>query len=381
MTRHSIVVVDEGGELDDVREVLYELGLDFASWAKDVVPDAERVPRQLLVATAGAAVSLAYTRAERVKGSTWIAVTCDDSRTQKNFLLREGFNYLVRRPVHPIAFRLLLQRALYQGQELRRDGRVAVGYAISYRTGILSSKATLVDLSAGGCRLLTEQALEPESVLTVQFPRELGGGTRLNIPGQVLRTRNAELEGGDPAELSVAVCFTGLNDECRSRLHSVLESLAAEAPSTGTETESPPPKAEEPDPEVRAQRGSYAGKVFVFGGDSSVVGRDLSLSGMCIERQPGLQVGDTVRLALSGPVREEPIVVQGRIVRDAGERGLGLEFTEITEPRRLEALVRSLPQIESLADESNGRLVLSRVVPTLHRIATTDVLDVLRRRD
>lgn len=379
MSQHAIVVVDEGGELDDVREVLYELGLDFASWAKDVVPDAERVPRQLLVATAGAAVTLGYRRAERVKGSTWIAVTCDDSRTQKNFLLREGFNYLVRRPVHPIAFRLLLQRALFRGEDMRRDGRVAVGYAITYRTGILSSKATLVDLSAGGCRLLTDQPLEPESVLTVQLPRELAGGTRLNIPGQVLRTRNAELEGGDPAELSVAVCFTGLNAECRSRLHSVLESLASEAPSTGTETE-PPQEAEAQGPEVRAQRGSYAGKVYVFGGDSSVVGRDLSCSGMCIERQPGLAVGDTVRLALSGAVREEPVVVQGRIVRDAGEKGLGLEFTEVTEPRRLEALVRSLPQIESLADQAEGRLVLSRIVPTLHRIATTDVLDAVRRR-
>ena len=372
----AIAVVDEGEELDDIRSILEEFGLEFASWRKGDVPIQQKEPRHLLVCTASAAVSLAYRRAGGGEGlPTWVAVTENDSRTQRTLLLQAGFDFLVRRPVHPTALRLLLQRSLFAGDEQRRGPRVAVGYGITFRKGLLPKKATLVDLSPGGCRLLSTTALEPGTQITVHIPGEIDGGAGFGVKAKVLRTRRAELEGGESGEVALAMRFVGMGRGTKLRLRKMLSSLEAGPPSIPDEGSSP----------VRTPRSTYQEPVYVFGSaDCALVGRDLSSGGMRVDPHPALNVGDELRIALSLGAREEPLVIDAKVIRDDGPQGMAIGFKDVEDPDRLSQMVETLPSIESLApaDSGTAAVVVSKIVPQLQRFAQQgrDWSDVLRRK-
>ena len=59
-------------------------------------------------------------------------------------LERSRPDFLVRRPFHPAALRLLILHALYAGPERRASARVALSAAIRFRTSVFSRAATLV---------------------------------------------------------------------------------------------------------------------------------------------------------------------------------------------------------------------------------------------
>ncbi len=123
----------------------------------------------------------------------------------------------------------------------------------------------------------------------------------------------------------------------------------------------------------RHRRAAYRQRVTALGlienaAAEVVVGRDLSVSGMRIDRHPNLLVGCRTTLAIHTGGREEPILVQGAVVHD-GVDGLGIEFDGLTDDqrRRLERLVSQLPPLEALstAAGSSTELVVSRVVERL----------------
>jgi hypothetical protein len=114
--------------------------------------------------------------------TTWIAFVPGESKTQRTLLQKAGFDFLVREPVHPIALRVLLQRALFSGAEARRTPRVACGHAVTYKTGLWRQRGTLVDLSLRGCRLLTAKPVKDKAAIHVQIPKELAGGRALDLP-------------------------------------------------------------------------------------------------------------------------------------------------------------------------------------------------------
>jgi hypothetical protein len=118
---------------------------------------------------------------------TRVVVVSEDSNTLRAKLREIGFDYLVRRPVHPEALRLLLLHCLYTGDERRREPRVPVGFEISFRTGMLPRRATLADLSSRGCRLLSRYALEPGKRITLQIPQALGSSEALTLRGRIIR--------------------------------------------------------------------------------------------------------------------------------------------------------------------------------------------------
>ncbi len=368
--RPNIAVIDDGGELDDVRGLLDEIGLEYTSWTKESVPPAAQVGR-LMVVTASLAVTLRYQRpTEGGESPTWVAVSSNDSRTQRTLLLQAGFDYLVRRPVHPTALRLLLQRALFRGDDQRRGRRVAVGYGVTLRTGLIPRRAILVDLSATGARVLACKGLERGTRVTMRIPGAIDDGAPFTLLCRVVRTRRGDAEGGVRGEVSLALRFLRVDAAQRDRLRRLLSTLAAGPASM---PDKPAPEAAAESVPAREPRAVYEREVVIFGsGGCALMGRDLSPGGMCVEQHPALSVGEKVRLAIPGVPPEEPVIVNARVVRDDGARGLGLIFESVEggEEDRLERIVARHPVIESLASDASGKgIVVSNILPSLQRIA------------
>lgn len=125
----SVMVIDDG-ELEDVREVLDELEVEYC-WIRPACAEGVKTqaPSRLLVTTARHALRVAPMEAERACRPTRMAVLDDGAKSVCDALRQRGFDTLVRRPVHPVALRLLLLRALFVGEERRVAKRVAVGCA------------------------------------------------------------------------------------------------------------------------------------------------------------------------------------------------------------------------------------------------------------
>jgi hypothetical protein len=220
--RFPVVLVDDG-ELDDVRDLLGGLGVEFAHLRGGAVPKRIEAPRDLFLSTMRRA-SLARPWPHSADGllrPVRIAIVEEDSPTARSALRKLGFAYLVRRPVHPVALRLLVLRALYQGDERRGDARVPVGVDVTLRTGLRRRDALLADLSRGGCRLVTDRALPAGAKITLHLPRELLGESDLSLAGQILRCERdarALADGG----FQIAVRFQGLKGAERQRLERFL---------------------------------------------------------------------------------------------------------------------------------------------------------------
>jgi hypothetical protein len=220
--RFSVVLVDDG-ELDDVRDLLGELGIEFAHLRGGAVPKRIEAPRDLFLATPRrAALARPWPHsADGLLRPVRIAFVDEDSPTARSALRKLGFAYLVRRPVHPVALRLLVLRALYQGDERRGDARVPVGVDVTLRTGLRRRDALLADLSRGGCRLVTDRALPAGAKITLHLPRELIGESDLSLVGQILRCErdaHALADGG----FQIAVRFQEPKSADRARLERFL---------------------------------------------------------------------------------------------------------------------------------------------------------------
>ncbi len=402
--RQALLVLDDG-ELDDVVALLNELGIELTHLRGGVIPAQIAPPTRLLVTTPRRAMlAKDWPRGEPLR----IAVVTEDSNTLRAMLRRVGFDLLLRRPIHPYALRLVLLRALYVGEEKRREERIPVGVEVSFRTGFRRRKALLADVSPRGCRLLSEQALSAGARITLALPKELSA-TGLSLPTKVVRvSAKPEVDG----RYEVGLAFESLSKERHQQLRALLKQLSdaagiedpralaaktagraaaaaqplangpagATAPPTvrPTPTAKLPPgarqsvarapialpprrdaAAEDAESDRRKhQRGVFEREVAKLDDEASSVllGRDLSIGGMRVEYHPNLRLGDLLQLALYVSPREEPLVVKARVVQDAGS-GLGLAF-EGVDPElaaRLERVVARLPIVESLqAGEAAG---------------------------
>jgi hypothetical protein len=384
----------DDGELDDVQELLEDLGVAFGRVRGGAIVRNTPPPARLLVSTPRRidAVSLPKHDSEEAKRLVRIVIVNEDSTTLRERLRQIGFDFLVRRPVHPEALRLLLMRALYTGEERRGEERVPMGIEVSFRTGLLPRRATMVDLSSRGCRLLSSYALEPGRRVTVQVPD--AAGDPLVLHGHVIRISLDEHLGPD-GPYSAAVAFGELTAGEGERLATVLVQRsigpATLGRSPGDAALVPPearaddlrrvelavdvrvdpdsqrareiPVTDEPEPETdadsaerrRAPRGSYARRVPAFGDRAMrvLVARDLSVGGMRVERLGGLSLGDRLHLAIYGSHEEEPTLVWATVARDDGIEGIALVFDGVTPDtaRRLEKVLVGLPAVESLHDD------------------------------
>lgn len=386
----DILLIDDG-ELDDVAKVLDAQGLAYERLRGGRIPEEVAAPRMLLIVTPR--------RVSRVRRSSppgaspgrplRIIAVQEDSPPMRRRLRQAGLQLLVRLPADPEIWRLLIARALYQGNERREHHRVAVGSPVAIGSKARpAAKSTniLVDLSNRGCRLQTHDEFSEGNAIAFSLPIDSDVGHEdapLMLRGRV---RRIAFEAGS-GRRTLAVAFDAdMPETTRSRLTGLINrwalspdsmSPASEAilptippcrmaslPELTLDDETDPPvpahgeirvrfNADDEDTERRSvPRGRYESPIVVEAehGPIVLIGRDLSARGMRIERLDPLKLGDRFRIALHGPTRGEPFVVDAEIVRDDGDDGFGLVFDAVDSEmaRELEKLVACLPEVESL---------------------------------
>lgn len=397
----DVLLVDDG-ELDAVAALLESLGVSFTRLRGGEIGDDIPAPRELFVTTPRRARCVrrrapADARAGRPVRMAW----CDEDSPALRYMLRDlGFQLLVRSHTSPGVLRLLVLRALFQGDEQRTEPRVPASRGISVREerGDAPAPAVLMDLSNRGCRFLSQEAVASGARIAVEIPTEELDGEPLRLPGRVVRS-TAE----DRDAFTAAVLFDDDQDETtRRRLAKLLNSLsrgvgslAAEEDPSNTDflparesralpglrldAETDPPVAADLPVSVRFgategerrrhARAAFPHKVVARGeeGRRVLMGRDLSREGMRVERLEDLDLGDRLRLSLFASGRAEPFVVEAVVARDDGDRGLVLRFDRLPEHvgDALERLVAGLPDVEALAEGEAANLgrVVSEILP------------------
>ena len=384
----TVLLLDDG-ELDDARALLEQIGADFVHLRGQGGPAPLPLPRVLLIASARRAIAFAQERKaphlstgapvhpwdagrddEGAARPVGLVVVTEDSPTLRTMLREAGFDVLVRRPVHPTVLRLLVLRALYQGPEKRGEERVPLGDEVVYRAGPGARRGVLADLSRAGCRLISRYGARRGMRITVEAPDDGAPGGSLPLHGRVLRCSPAD-EGAVMRELAIAVEFEALAEPARQRLEALLHRRAAAARASEEQPLGPEAPQDEAERENRRQhrRGSYPRRVLLLQDQASrvVMGRDLSVNGMRIDPHPELSLGSSLRLAVYANAREEPLLLTATVVRADAEGAVALRFEgiEARVARRLEALVSSLPAVESLHDSEAESLgaVVAEILP------------------
>jgi hypothetical protein len=364
----SVLIVDDG-ELGDVREILEDLGVDFAHLRGGAVPRRIDPPRQLFVATARRSAVAEGWPARDAGGPLRVGIVTEDSNALRDSLRRMGFDLLVRPPVHREALRLLVLRALYTGEERRIEPRVLVGAEVSCRTGFRRRTCTLIELSLRGARLLADRPFGLGSRLTLQLPPELAGAPAAWLRAKVVRVE----EGGSSRakEHVVALAFEGQKPAQQEALETALARCAAgplavdAAASAAALAGATQPSAGE---RRQKRRAAFSGEVVTLHEQARhvLLGRDISPDGMRVTAQPDLEPGRILQLAIYAAAGEPPIAVRARVVRNDGAGGVALRFEELSRGavRRIEELVARLPAVELLQEGECAALgsVVSRVL-------------------
>jgi hypothetical protein len=230
VSRPEAVVVDDG-ELADIVALLAELGVETvrvgSSEARSLHPRPQ--PRRLFVTSARLALTMLQPDAAETARAVSIAVADDDSHTLSSMMQRLGFQYLVRRPVHADALRLLLQQTLFAGSNRRRSARLPFGCEVIWRSGLRRREGTLLELSEDGCRLLASTSLRRKSRIRVTIPARSADGRRLALRGRVVR-RDRDPRASRPSHVALAVSFEGLSARSRERLTALLVRRASGPP-------------------------------------------------------------------------------------------------------------------------------------------------------
>ena len=83
---------------------------------------------------------------------------------------------------------------------------------------------------------------------------------------------------------------------------------------------------------------------------TTLVGRDVSPRGMLVETHPSLVPGQRVRVAVHTGAGREPIVLEAKVARNDGARGLVMRFVQMrdTHTEALVALVAALSPVEAV---------------------------------
>lgn len=389
------VVVCDDGELDDFVALLARLDehpLRMRPARVEELREEER-PTRLFVTSAH--VALAHPLRgllESRRGPVSIAVADGKAHTLCTAMLRRGFRYVVRRPVHEEALRLLLVQVLFTGEDVRLVARFPFGAQVHWRRGLRSGECTMTEISAHGCRLLGPESFPLDSRLHLRVPAALAGRRDLRLRGRVVRRDLLPTKEGPRAQL--ALRFARLSARTLAHLDALLAECASGPASLAEGMASPPSRPRRlgqqlsraltqpglgappsPLPEVdrrRHPRSPWRNEVVALEGETQgrlhvLLGTDLSTGGLRVEPHPLLRVGHRFELALYDPLRAEPLRVRARVAREDGRRGFGLVFEqpsqEVTE--RIAAMLGERPLVSTLSEKHEPESVVVGEIVTL----------------
>jgi len=356
-TSTEVLLLHEG-ELADVAALLGELEVE---WAQGRAAQAVAGAPALVIGTP--THLLRFRPSGPGHAAARIAVCEGASRTLESRLEDDGVDFILRRPVHPAALRLLILHMIYRGPERRRLRRVNAALRIRYRTGWRRRTGLLLEFSVGGCGVLVDREIATGRSIRVTLPAEVGLGRTLVIKGQVMRSEPAP--DGKPGERVLAIDFGDLSPDAHQRLAAAV--VARVRPTTAQDPDAsgePSRRSELAAGERRhLPRSHYTKAVHGQLGEQRVVlvGANLSPRGMQVDTDPRLSPGMRLKLDLYGHGSIPPLRLDARVARDDGERGLYLEFENLWPgaPALLERLVKTLP----LITPGSGRgMVISEVV-------------------
>src|SRR4030095_8650612 len=376
MAAPAVLVLDDG-ELDDVQQMLLEMEIPFARIRGGAIVPGAEPPRDLLIATPRRIDAGRGAGGEAIERPVRVMVVNEDSNALRSQLRRGGFDYLVRRPVHAEALRLMLLHCCYKGEERRHEPRVPVGVEISYTMGPAERLATLVDLSSRGCRLLSRHRVEHGKQIKVSIPEVLDAGEDselLSVPGRVIHV--ADTESGGTEAFRLGVSFEKLDGDVRSALALIIEDCAQgpatlrAKPRSGAQAGDADDRAITIEDRRKQRRRASSPTIPAFAQRPLrvPVGGDLSVNGMRVQPQPELWIGDRLQLAIYGEAGEAPMLIWGHVDRSDGDHGVLIlvDPQDSSTHALLERLVASLPAVESLHDSEAEAMgtVLSEILLT-----------------
>jgi hypothetical protein len=362
MTAPTEVLLLHDGELSDLTALLDELDV---SWAEGRSGRAVEGGAPLVI---GTPTELLRFRSDDGATTARIAICSSGGKTLEGKLEADGVDFVLRRPVHPAALRLLILHLIYRGPERRRLRRVNAAIPITFRAGWRRRHGLLLEFSVGGCSLLTDRPLAAGQRIKATLPAELGLGRKLKVHGRVVRC--APAPSARPGEHVAAIDFGELTPDAHQRLAAAVVARARQV-APPVEAPVPPPRTGEASApahlaEVEERRsmprGQYTKAIHgqVAGEQIVLMGSNLSPAGMRIDPEPRLGLGVTLKLDLYGHGDIPPLRLQARVARDDGEQGLYLEFQDLWPgaPALIERLIKTLPVVSPQA----GGMVITEVI-------------------
>jgi hypothetical protein len=401
--RPLVAVLVGGTALGEIAEILRSMGVKTIECGPYDPQLAALDDARLLVVSADVAMSDPIpVDTDMLVG---IAVCGDISETMRSQIRQQGFRYLLRPHVHPEALRALLRYAIYAERDRRGRVRHPVGCEVGWRAGWKLNRGRLLDISHGGCCLLVEKPPKVGAKIAIKIPAETVGGQALKLRGKVLRsTPNAAHSGNERTALGIILkditpaTRTVLGELCErwsesppnlpreERQHAATsspeESIESESGTKASRTpaaKSPASQTGDSDASVlrssssgdasrTTRRGVFEQEVVQVDEESRVVqallGRDLSLDGIRVVRQIGLDPGNKLRLALFDTSQQEPLILNAEVSRDDGGTGLFLRFIDLSPEMatRIEDIISRLPAVESIDADGESRVVPAEVV-------------------
>jgi hypothetical protein len=371
----------DDGELDRVQAVLERMPLD---WLRCAEPDsgvALELPQDLIISSGPRSM-----RMPTLMGAgspIWVCIYDQDFLPLRERLRDLGVHFLVSGELAPHAFELFLRQLLNNGEERRRVRRIPLQCDVELSIGRERSSARMLELSRESCVISARRALKPGQPVSLQLPAEYTSDSDLAVTGTVIRATATPGAGGNRPIVAV-VRFDASNPHVIAHVQALLSGNVLGTLVTPLRDEPHVGQAdadagswvtgsgfEEVAPDQVERRGAprrnYDRRIEAIrwqrdSGPAVLLGKDLSLTGLCIaapHRSPVPPLRSEVRLALHGRVREEPLVVRAEVVRrerdEIGLRFLGLATDQI---RALERMLSAAPVVEELAGAASARHVL-----------------------
>jgi hypothetical protein len=358
----NTMVIDDG-ELSDFVAILEGMGAaPCRQNAEDTSALAHWVPpQQLLVVNAELAMSLRLPLGLMPQGAVAIAVTDANSRSLSSSMHRLGYRYVVRRPVHLLALRMLLRKVLENDAGRRSAPREAFGGEVRWRQGLRRGRGTIVDLSSHGCLLLAEERAQIGSRLKIRVPAQGREIPAFSMRGRVIRCTEA---GGGQVLLGLEANLGSWR--ANKRIQQMLGALASGPVRLPQESFVEDPAGERSHKKAydiekehrRFGRAAFSGEVLALESQADVVrfvlvGRDLSEDGIRVEPHPLLELDERLRLALYDVAGKEPLTLQAAVARDDGRLGCWLRFAELErdDRQRVVRAILALPSLERVDEE------------------------------